>query len=102
MMSVGADFYYIDFTNAHLQGSYLSEKYSYITLQFEPCTNFGNQEDCASLIEVNDYFSEDVNVKFYTVENFFDFTDLDNPVQIVSSIATLGIISTYEYNQFKL
>ena len=60
MSSAWISFQYIDFTNVHLQGSFLSEQWSFVEIEFVPCLEINNQEDCASLIEVNDYFGEDV------------------------------------------
>ena len=96
------NFYYIDFTNVHLQGSYLSEQYSFVEIKFVPCLDMNNQEDCASLIEVNDYFTYDFYVSFNTAENFVDFTDLDNPVQVNPSQSIKGTINTYEVNHIEL
>ena len=59
------DFYYIDFTDANLQGTVLSEHFSFVQLRFEPCISTNDVEDCASLIEVNEYFENDVVVRFY-------------------------------------
>ena len=76
------DFYVVDFTNAFVQGSLLSDKLSFIQLRFESCVNIPGMEDCASLVEVNDYFMDDVIVNFAHADSFIDFSDLDNPVKI--------------------
>ena len=37
-------------------------------------------DECASLVEVNEYFTENIKVHLCYGENFVDFSDLENPV----------------------